>query len=241
MKNIAHKNIYLIADLHLNANHYEMAEIFKSFLESITSVENKLFIMGDFFDYWIGDNHRDEFYKKITLWLKNAHDKGLEILFMHGNRDFLVGKKFAKQSGVTIVSDPYYLTIGDKKILFSHGDLFCTDDTSYQTYRKWIAYNKLLRIVFRRLPLFLREMTASKVRNVSYVKNRKDPTVDVTVEGIEKYRKDSNIVIHGHTHRMNIHYEKTHTRYVLGDWFKTGNYINITPQGEISQIPRINF
>ncbi|MFT5950591.1 MAG: UDP-2,3-diacylglucosamine hydrolase [Francisella sp.] len=239
MKNMAHKNIYLIADLHLNANHSEMADVFKNFLESITSLENKLFIMGDFFDYWIGDNHKDEFYHKITTWLKNASNKGLEILFMHGNRDFLISKKFAKQSGVTIVSDPYYLNIADKKILFSHGDLFCTDDTSYQTYRKWVAYNKPLRFIFRRLPLFLREMTAKNVRNTSYVKNRKDPTVDVTIEGVEKYRKDCDIIIHGHTHRMNIHHKKTHTRFVLGDWYKTGNYIKITPQGKISQIKEI--
>jgi len=236
---MAHKNIYLIADLHLNANHSEMADIFKNFLESITSIENKLFIMGDFFDYWIGDDHKDEFYHTITSWLKNANDKGLEILFLYGNRDFLIGKRFAKESGVTIVGDPYYLNIADKKILFSHGDLFCTDDKSYQVYRKWVAYNKPLRAIFRMLPLFLREKTVGKVRNVSYTKNRKDPTVDVTAEGVEKYRKDCNIVIHGHTHRMNIHHEKTHTRYVLGDWFKTGNYIKITPQGEISQVTRI--
>lgn len=236
---MAHKNIYIIADLHLNANHAEMADLFKKFLDSITSSENRLFILGDFFDYWIGDNHKDEFYHKITNQLKEATNSGLEILFMHGNRDFLVSKKFAKQSGVKIVKDPYYMNIADKNILFSHGDLSCIDDKSYQTYRKWIAYNKPLRVIFRRLPLFIREMTAKNVRQASYVKNRKDPTVDVTVKGIEKYRKDCNIVIHGHTHRMNIHHEKTHIRYVLGDWFKTGNYIKITPDGEISQVREI--
>ncbi|AJC49215.1 UDP-2,3-diacylglucosamine diphosphatase [Allofrancisella guangzhouensis] len=229
------KDIYIIADLHLNAHHSESANIFKKFLDKISSNENILFILGDFFDYWIGDNHKDKFYHQITTWLKQASDKGLKIYFMHGNRDFLIGKKFAKCSGVTIVKDPYYLNIADKKILFSHGDLFCTDDKSYQTYRKWIAYNKPLRFLFRRLPLFLREKTAKNVRSHSYVKNRRQPNIDVTSIGIEKYRKDYNIVIHGHTHRMAIHKEKDHTRYVLGDWFKTGNYIKISKDGEITQ------
>ena len=237
---MARKNIYIIADLHLNANHSEMANVFKKFIDSVTSTENILFIMGDFFDYWIGDNHKNEFYHKITRELREASDKGLTILFMHGNRDFLIDEKFAKQSSVKIVKDPYYLDIADKKILFSHGDLFCTDDKSYHIYRKWIAYNKPLRFIFRRLPLFLREKTVSNIREISYVKNRKDPTVNVTHQGIEKYRKNCNIVIHGHTHRINIHNEKDYIRYVLGDWFKTGNYIKITTQGDIFQVTSIN-
>ncbi|AXA34058.1 UDP-2,3-diacylglucosamine diphosphatase [Francisella adeliensis] len=235
------KDIYIVADLHLNEGHAEMADVFKQFLKSITSSENILFIMGDFFDYWIGDNHKDEFYHEITSWLKKARDDGLEILFIHGNRDFLIGKKFAKQSGVKILKDPYYATIAGKKILFSHGDLFCTDDKSYQIYRKWIAYNYPLRFIFRRLPLFLREKTAQNVRNHSYAKNRKDPTVDVTAEGIAKYRKDCDVVIHGHTHRMNIHHEKDHTRYVVGDWYKTGNYLKISKNGEINLIREIKL
>lgn len=235
------KDIYIIADLHLNEGHAEMAQLFKKFLEQITSKDNCLFILGDFFDYWIGDNHKDEFYHLITSWLKNASDNGLEIFFMHGNRDFLIGKKFAKQSGIKILKDPYYTTIAGKKILFSHGDLFCTDDVSYQKYRKWVAYNYPLRFIFRRLPLFLREKTAKNVRNHSYAKNRKQPDVDVTELGIQRYQKDCNVITHGHTHRMNIHHEKDHTRYVVGDWFKTGNYLKISKDGEIELIREIKL
>lgn len=234
------KDIYIIADLHLNENHAEMAELFKKFLADIASKQNKLFILGDFFDYWIGDNHRDSFYHKITDWLKEASNNGLEIFFMYGNRDFLIGKKFAKRSGVELIEDPYYLNIADKKILFSHGDLFCTDDIGYQRYRKWIAYNPILRFIFRRLPLFIREYTARNVRKASYVKNRKNPTVDVTTKGIEKYRKGCDIVIHGHTHRMAIHIADKYTRYVLGDWFKDGNYLRISKDGEITQVTTIS-
>ncbi|AJI55439.1 UDP-2,3-diacylglucosamine diphosphatase [Francisella philomiragia] len=234
------KDIYLISDLHLNANHAEMADLFKRFLDSVTSTQNQLFILGDFFDYWIGDNHRDGFYHKITNWLKEASDQGLEIFFMYGNRDFLIGRKFAKQSGATLIKDPYYIDISNQKILFSHGDLFCTDDKSYQTYRKWIAYNPILRFIFRRLPLFIREYTARNVRKASYVKNRKNPNVDVTNKGIEKYRNNCNIIIHGHTHKMAIHLTDNYTRYVLGDWFKDGNYIKISKNGEIIQVTTLS-
>ena len=230
------KDIYIISDLHLNANHTEMAELLKKFLDNITSQQNQLFILGDFFDYWIGDNHRDYFYHKITAWLKLASDKGLEIFFMHGNRDFLIGLKFAKQSGITLIKDPFYLNIADKKIVFSHGDLFCTNDKSYQWYRKWIAYNPILRFIFRRLPIFIRKYTAKNVRKTSYAKNRKHPNVDVTSKGIEKYRKGYDIIIHGHTHKMAIHIADNYTRYVLGDWFKDGNYIKISKDCEIMQV-----
>jgi len=204
-----------------------MFELFHKFLKEITSKDNTLYILGDFFDYWIGDDHTDAFYHEIAATLKSATNSGLQIFFMRGNRDFLVSKRFAKQTGVTIINDPYYITVGKNKIVLAHGDRMCTDDKSYQIYRKWIAYNKPLRFVFRRLPLFLREKTAGNVRKTSYVKNRKDPTIDVTFEGVEKFRKDCNVVIHGHTHRMNIHHGKTHVRYVLGDWFKKGSYIEI--------------
>lgn len=224
---MVHKDIYIIADLHLNANNSKIAEIFRNFLESISSPENKLFILGDFFDYWIGDDHTDAFYHQITGYLKKASDSGLEILFMHGNRDFLISKKFEKQSGVKIIKDPYYLKVGSNKIVLAHGDLLCTDDKSYQFYRT-LARNGILQFLFRRLPLFIRQRLAKTARSHSYEKNTQKPNIDVTEKGILKYKKDCNIVIHGHTHKMHIHEENGYTRYVLGDWFKKGNYIKIS-------------
>lgn len=233
-----HKNtIYIISDLHLSLGHLETYDIFENFIKEIASHDNSLFILGDFFNYWIGDDHRDPFYTKITNTLKAASHQGLQIYFMHGNRDFLASKQFEKNSGITIIKDPYYFNIKkDEHILLTHGDLFCTDDISYQRYRKYIAYNKVLRFLFRNLPLFIREKIADKTRNHSSTKNRYMPDVDVTLEGIEKYRRGCNIIIHGHTHRMNIHKEKDYTRYVLGDWFKDGNYIKIDSEGEITQV-----
>ena len=236
---MVHKNIYIIADLHLNHNNPEVANIFHRFLMSISNNKNILFILGDFFDYWIGDDHADDFYHKITDFLNQASNQGLEIFFMHGNRDFLISKKFAKQSGVKIINDPYYINIADKNIILAHGDLMCTDDKSYQFYRILVR-NRVLQFIFMRLPLSFRQRLARKARNHSYSKNTQNPNIDVTSKGIQKYRKNCNTVIHGHTHKMAIHNEKNFIRYVLGDWFKTGNYIKISSNGKITQIKELS-
>ena len=104
-----HKDIYIIADLHMHSRNPTIVDIFQNFIAKITSTRNKLIILGDFFDYWIGDDHTDELYHKITNLLKKASNNGLEILFMRGNRDFLISKKFKKMSGVEVIPDPYYI------------------------------------------------------------------------------------------------------------------------------------
>ncbi len=214
-----------------------IVDIFQSFITNITSSQNRLIILGDFFDYWIGDDHTDKLYHKITNLLKQASDGGLEILFMRGNRDFLISKKFKKLSCVEVIPDPYYIEVANQKIALTHGDLLCTEDTSYHTYRKWIAYNMPLRFLFMRLPLFIRQRIANKTRDHSQDKNTQKPNIDVTEEGILKYLDDAKIMIHGHTHKMAVHKEKNYTRYVLGDWFKTGNYIKIDKNCNIVQHP----
>ena len=224
---MAHKKIYIVADLHLCEKNNDMFELFHKFLKEITSKDNTLYILGDFFNYWIGDDQRDDFNNKVVETLKEATDDGLEIFFMRGNRDFLVGRKFAKYSGVKLIKDPYYIKVGNNKILLAHGDRMCTDDISYQRYRKYIANNLILYMLWVNTTLAFRERIASNTRNKSKLKNYKFPDIDVTAKGIEKYRKDCNIVIHGHTHKMNIHHEENYTRYVLSDWFKKGSYIEI--------------
>ncbi len=237
---MAHKKIYIIADLHLCDNNNDMFELFKKFLNKITSSENTLYILGDFFNYWIGDDQRDEFNHKVVKTLRNATDNGLEIFFMRGNRDFLVGRRFAKYSGVKLIKDPYYMTVGTNKILLAHGDRMCTDDISYQRYRKYIARNPILYMIWVNTTLAFRERIANNTREKSKLKNYKFPDIDVTQKGIDQFRKDCNIVIHGHTHKMNIHQEDGYTRYVLGDWFKKGSYITIDGD-EISLVKEISL
>jgi len=224
---------YLIADLHLSENRPETLNLFEAFLINISQKSTTLYILGDFFDYWIGDDVVSDFHQQVINLLATAHDKGLVIYFMAGNRDFLVGKRFAKQAKLQLINDPYTLSIANKNILLMHGDLLCTDDSDYQKFRK-ISRNKIIQFIYLAMPVFYRKYLAKKARAKSKLKNEKYKIVDVTKAGIDHYIGAHSILIHGHTHLFNTHYEKDYTRYVLSDWFKNGSYIHINQEGKIT-------
>lgn len=219
-------NYYIIADLHLNESRPQTIGLFKTFLNNISHEGNALFILGDFFDYWVGDDVTSHMQEDIIKALSYAHYKGLTIYFMHGNRDFLIGKTFAQKSKVTLINDPYLLQLKHKDILLMHGDLLCTDDKSYQMFRL-IVRNTLVKKLYLSLSAKMRQRIAQKIRAKSKQKNEKYKIIDVTSKGIKRYLGDNKLLIHGHTHLFNTHHEKNHTRYVLGDWFTTGSYIHI--------------
>ncbi|WP_116964071.1 UDP-2,3-diacylglucosamine diphosphatase [Fastidiosibacter lacustris] len=220
------KNYYIIADLHLSEVRVQATALFERFLADITNKDNSLYILGDFFDYWIGDDAISPFNLHIADLLAHAHDSGLQIYFMSGNRDFLIGQRFAKRAKITLVSDPHVLVLSKITILLMHGDLLCTDDKSYQIFRK-IVRNKLIQWLYLRLPLRLREKLAKGIRITSHKKNAKYKVIDVTEKGIQKYLGKHKTLIHGHTHLFNIHHQQNYIRYVLGDWFKNASYVHI--------------
>lgn len=219
-------NYYIIADLHLNESQPQTIDLFKTFLNNISHEGNALFILGDFFDYWVGDDVISHMQEAIIKALLDAHEKGLTIYFMHGNRDFLIGKTFAQKSKVTLINDPYLLQLKHQDIVLMHGDLLCTDDKSYQIFR-YIARNPLVKKLYLSLSAKTRQRIAQKIRAKSKQKNKKYKIIDVTPKGIKRYLDDNKLLIHGHTHLFNTHHEKNYTRYVLGDWFTTGSYIHI--------------
>lgn len=210
-------SIYIISDLHLKPTEMTVVDQFKFFLNSITSKENTLFILGDFFEYSIGDDNPDPFYQNIIQLLKNANLNGLKTYFIHGNRDFLLGKRFEQESLCQILPDPYFLKINHTKIMLSHGDLLCTDDIKYLRYRK-VVQSKCFKFLFLKLPLKFRLYLAKKMRQKSKNNKRFESIFDVTEKGIKLYAKDSDIIIHGHTHKLAIWQHQNLIRYVLGDW-----------------------
>ena len=220
------KKIYIISDLHLSEKNPKIITLFKKFISDISSNENILYILGDFFDYWIGDDDLNDFHLDIIQTLKQASNNGLNIFFMCGNRDFLIGQKFAKMTNIKLLKDPFYTQINNNKYLIMHGDLLCTADKQYLLFRK-IVQSNIFKFLFTKLPLTIRIKMALKTRKHSYKKNMKNKITDVTSEGINKYIKNSNILIHGHTHQMNIHNKDKYIRYVLGDWYNDGNYLLI--------------
>ena len=152
---------------------------------------------------------------------------------MHGNRDFLIGKQFADQAKITLIDDPCVLEMPEKNILLMHGDLLCTGDKSYQYFRKFVR-NRLVKQLYLALPLKLRQILAAKIRQKSRAKNARLKVIDVTQKGIKRYLNHDKILIHGHTHLKAIHRNPNVTRYVLGDWFKSGSYIQIDTKSNIS-------
>ncbi|WP_440617617.1 UDP-2,3-diacylglucosamine diphosphatase [Cysteiniphilum sp. 6C5] len=219
-------NYYIVADLHLNESRPQTIDLFKIFLNNISHVGNALFILGDFFDYWVGDDVISHMQEDIIEALFNAHHKGLTIYFMHGNRDFLIGKTFVQKTQVILIDDPYLLQLKHKNIVLMHGDLLCTNDRSYQIFR-CIVRNLLVKKLYLSLSAKTRQRIAQKIRAKSKQKNKKYKIIDVTSKGVKRYLGDNKLLIHGHTHLFNTHYETSYTRYVLGDWFNTGSYIHI--------------
>ena len=127
-----------ISDLHLSEKHPELTQAFFKFLNESKEACTHLFILGDLFETWIGDDDNSSLHSEIKTALKSFTTNGPETFFIHGNRDFLVGEVFAKETGVTILPDPYTLEINGQKVILSHGDFLCTDDKDYIEFRNQV-------------------------------------------------------------------------------------------------------
>ncbi|MDT9587387.1 MAG: UDP-2,3-diacylglucosamine diphosphatase [Candidatus Arsenophonus melophagi] len=239
--------ILFIADLHLSEQEPAITVSFLHFLREQASKAKALYILGDFFDYWIGDDNPSLLYKSIAKELQELRSKGVTCYFIHGNRDFLLGKKFAKASGMTLLPTEKVLTLHGHHILILHGDTLCTNDVSFQRYRKKV-HNPLLQRLFLALPLSTRHSIAKRMRKNSQAAIQLKPAyiTDVNkqtvIEKFQKYQVDW--MIHGHTHKPAIHdihvNGKILHRAVLGAWDKNIAVIKITPTTiELLHIPVI--
>ena len=220
------KLTYIISDIHLNKKNEKSLVAFTEFLKKISRYSAQLFILGDLFDHWIGDDDTRPFNRSIINLLRTTSST-IPIYFMHGNRDFLIGSDFANATNVKIINDPYILNFKNHIAILTHGDLLCTKDCSYQLFRK-IIRNRYIIKIYLSLPIKLRIKISNLIRSVSTRKNKKYKIIDVTNEGIEKYRKNKSIIIHGHTHLFGTHSNKNYTRHVLGSWHKNISYLKIS-------------
>ena len=214
-----------ISDLHLSENTPSVTEGFFEFLKTSAQELSHLYILGDLFEAWVGDDDNSELAIGVMQKINHATRNGLEIFFIHGNRDFLCGQKFAEQSNLTLLPDPFFLNFFDLKIALSHGDSFCTEDLEYIKFKKEVRSQKWQQ-EFLQKPLIDRLNIASNMRDASQKNNsNKDISImDVTPNAIQEFFAEHRIdlLIHGHTHRPNTHQINSGTRIVLGDWHKTG-------------------
>nr|WP_218954658.1 UDP-2,3-diacylglucosamine diphosphatase [Acinetobacter sp. YH12097] len=208
-----------IADLHLSPEHPRLVRGFLALLEQYKTQNTQLYILGDWFNAWIGDDFTAPWLDEIIAALKNFTDLGNQIYFQVGNRDFALGQKFLDKFHGQLLQDVDYLHIGNYKIRLEHGDLLCTDDVSYQKFRKVIR-NPFLLGFLKSLPLSIRQKIANGFRKKSTeTKQVKSYDImDVNAEAVEKALEQADLLIHGHTHRPQIHDVHGKSRIVLGDW-----------------------
>lgn len=233
--------IYFISDLHLNAKAPEVADAFIAFLKRETSRAKALYILGDFFEIWLGDDMAEDFETRIIEALAESTQAGLAIYFIHGNRDFLIGKKFIEKTGIQVLQDPSVVDLFGKKWMLSHGDYLCTRDQAHMFLRK-ITLNSISQFLFLNLPLCLRKKIAEKIRGKSrqHKKSTRLEYMDVEIETVknEMRRNSCQNLIHGHTHEGKIHEfqldEKMAYRIVLGDWHETAKILKYSQNGEFS-------
>lgn len=213
--------IYFIADLHLSEAQPEITQHFLQFLAEKAPLAERLYILGDLFDFWVGDDEQSELIHTVKTALKSLTESGVPCYFICGNRDFLIGKRFAQETGVQLLPDYQLLDLYGKKTLICHGDTLCIDDVKYQQFRSKV-HQKWRQRLFLCLPLALRVKIAHKIRQKSRQdKQHKsveimDVNPDFTAEMMAKFGAEQ--LIHGHTHRQAVHFLPQFTRIVLGDW-----------------------
>ena len=225
-----------ISDLHLHESDPTLFNKFEIFLSSKVYGFNNLYILGDLFETWIGDDDESKFNKKVIEILKKVSADGMKVFLMHGNRDFLIGESFCSTINAELLSDYHIYEDGDSKILLLHGDTLCTDDSKYQEFRKLVRTESwkgdfLSKSLKERIDIAygLREMSNEETEN------KKNEIMDVNLESVRKISNKFNIekMIHGHTHRPFIHQDENLLRVVLSDWENEVNYATVI-NGEIS-------
>jgi UDP-2,3-diacylglucosamine hydrolase len=229
-----------ISDLHLEDDRPDIADQFLRFLETEALQADALYILGDLFESWVGDDDPNEHYQWIKQALCKLTKKGVPVYFMHGNRDFMIGEAFAGETGVTILPDPHVATIHGDQVLLSHGDAYCTDDLEYQAFRKmsrdpqWQAM-MLAKSLEERLAFAAQARQASKARGGTM----SEEIMDVNADAIDAALREAGvqIMLHGHTHRPAVH-ELTvdgtaAQRIVLGDWYEQGSVVRWDDDGPV--------
>ncbi|TBM27309.1 UDP-2,3-diacylglucosamine diphosphatase [Hafnia paralvei] len=235
-----------IADLHLSEQEPAITAGFLRFLQREAYQADALYILGDFFEYWIGDDDPQPLHREIASALHDLTNSGVPCYFIHGNRDFLIGKRFAQECGMTLLPQEKRLSLYGHPILIMHGDTLCTDDVDYQRYRRKVN-NPFIQKLFSWLPLRTRLNIAAKMRDRSQMTNdgKSEAIMDVNqqavIEALE--RNQAEWLIHGHTHRPAVHNVdmpngEQAKRAVLGAWHYQGSMISVTPEGiELIEFP----
>ena len=242
-------NRYFISDLHLDETRPHTTALFQSFVEELkeNDQQTELYILGDLFESWIGDDYENELHNEVIATLKSLTGSGIKVFFLYGNRDFLIGEEFLSETDVELLIDPFLLKSNGKSILLTHGDQMCIDDMEYQSFRT-IVRNPDWQKDFLNFPISKRLKIAGETKDASkQSKQEKSMDImDVNEEEVLRVFKqhEVNTMIHGHTHRPMKHELKIDgrlcSRYVLGDWNETSAMVLLWSKESLELIDLIN-
>jgi len=224
-----------ISDLHLDDSRPRIVELFESFLAGEAREAEALYILGDLFETWIGDDDDSPLPARVASTLKAAGDAGVPIHFIAGNRDFLLGENYARRAGMTLLDDGTIVELYGTPTLLMHGDTLCTDDAAYLAFREQVRDPAWQR-QFLAQPLSARRAFAQQARNASreHTSQATMAIMDVNQRAVETALRSANVarVVHGHTHRPAIHDFQLDgakaQRIVLGDWYEQGSVLRVT-------------
>ena len=235
-----------VSDLHLDAASPEIARQFHAFLAEEARSAEALYILGDLFEVWLGDDDPDPAARATVSALRTLTALGIPVFVMHGNRDFLIGERFCRETGATLLPDGAVVELYGERAVLMHGDALCTDDTSYQRLRR-IVRNPVVRGLFRIMTLNRRRAVAARLRAGSraHVGMTAPEVMDVNAEAVQLAFREAGVrtMIHGHTHRPAVHPLEIDgapaKRIVLGDWYMQGSVLEVSPSGfELRTLPR---
>jgi UDP-2,3-diacylglucosamine hydrolase len=232
-----------VSDLHLDASSPAVA-LFPEFLRTEAANADALYILGDLFESWIGDDDEEPARQRAMAALRELTDGGVPCFLMHGNRDFLLGEAFLSATGCRLLPDPFVLHVGSRRFVLSHGDALCTGDRRYQRFRR-VVRTPVIQRCWLALPRGVRRRLASVARRRSsaYARRAADSIMDVTPAAVSALLRGSGgeVLIHGHTHRPGIHRLEVDgrdcVRIVLGDWHESGSMLEIDGAGEFMPRP----
>lgn len=220
-------DVVFISDLHLHPEDPGIQARFDIFIDWAKKSVKKVYILGDFLHAWVGDDSINEWSRGIAKQINSLVTHGILVFYMHGNRDFLLGRAFAKYTGWKMLNEPSIIQLGNEKVMLVHGDRYCTKDIGHQRFRL-LTRNKLFTTLFLCLPLSYREQLVNKVRKHSHTNyNKSAEQMDVVAESVITHmiKYQVKTLIHGHTHKPGLslydHSNSELRRYVLSDWDDT--------------------
>ena len=225
-----------MADLHLQTEEPAITAGFLRFLQGEARQADALYILGDLFEAWSGDDDPNPLHQQIASAIKAVVDAGVPCYFIHGNRDFLVGQRFARQSGMLLLAEEERLDLYGREVLIMHGDTLCTDDPGYLAFRAKV-HTPWIQRLFLALPLLIRRRIAARMRADSKAANssKSMDIMDVNPQAVVDVMERHHVqwLIHGHTHRPAVHELQANGqpawRVVLGAWHSEGSMVKVTP------------